>query len=136
MIASPLFDGQYTPFDNSTSTAILEYEGDYTPPSTPVFRFLPGCNDTDAAVSFSKRLRSLASKEYPIDVPKNIATRMLITTDMNHIPCPNKSCAAHGDRLASSLSNFSFVTRPIDILQAYTRNLSDIYTRIFQTHRT
>ena len=121
MIASPLFDGQYTPFDNSTSTAILEYEGDYTPPSTPVFRFLPGCNDTDAAVRFSKRLRSLASKEYPIDVPKNITTKMLITTDMNHIPCPNKSCAAHGDRLASSLSNFSFVTRPIDILQAYTR---------------
>ncbi|KAK3230310.1 hypothetical protein Dsin_002191 [Dipteronia sinensis] len=131
MIASPLFDGQYTPFDNSTSTAILEYEGDYTPPSTPVFQFLPGCNDTDAAVSFSKRLRSLASKEYPIDVPKNITTTMLITTDMNHIPCPNKSCAAHGDRLASSLNNFSFVTRPIDILQAYTRNLSDIYTTDF-----
>ncbi|XXG69336.1 hypothetical protein AAC387_Pa06g2231 [Persea americana] len=131
MIASTLFDGQYTPFDNSTSTAILEYEGDYTPSSTPVFRFLPGCNDTDAAVSFSKRLRSLASKEYRIDVPKNITTRMLITTDMNHIPCPNKSCAAHGDRLASSLSNFSFVTRPIDILQAYTRNLSDIYTTDF-----
>ncbi|KAL5776500.1 hypothetical protein ACOSP7_009426 [Xanthoceras sorbifolium] len=131
MLASPMFDGQYTPFDNSTASAIVEYEGEYTPPSSPVLQLLPGCNDTEAAVAFFKRLRSLTSKDYPEDVPTNITTRMLITTNMNHIPCPNKSCAAHGDRLASSLNNFSFVNRPIDILQAYTRNLSGIYTTDF-----
>ncbi|TXG53187.1 hypothetical protein EZV62_022356 [Acer yangbiense] len=131
MIASPLFDTHGTPFDNSTSTAIFEYEGDYTPPPTPVFQFLPGCNDTEAAVKFAKSLRSLASKEYPIYVPKNITQTMLITTTMNHMPCPNKSCEARGDRLASSLNNFTYVTRSIDILQAYTRNLSDVYTTDF-----
>ncbi|KAK1555791.1 hypothetical protein Q3G72_031340 [Acer saccharum] len=131
MIASPLFDTHGTPFDNSTSTAIFEYEGDYTPPPTPVFQFLPGCNDTEAAVKFVKSLRSLASKEYPIYVPKNITQTMLITTTMNHMPCPNKSCEARGDRLASSLNNFTYVTRSIDILQAYTRNLSDVYTTDF-----
>ncbi|KAK4853435.1 hypothetical protein QYF36_009213 [Acer negundo] len=131
MIASPLFDTHGTPFDNSTSTAIFEYEGDYPPPSTPVFQFLPGCNDTEAAVKFVKSLRSLASKEYPIYVPKNITQTMLITTTMNHMPCPNKSCEARGDRLASSLNNFTYVTHSIDILQAYTRNLSDVYTTDF-----
>ncbi|CAI9777988.1 unnamed protein product [Fraxinus pennsylvanica] len=58
-------------YDNTTTTAIIEYKGNYTPPSSPLLPSLPTFNDTIASTNFTGRLRSLGSKDYPVDVPEN-----------------------------------------------------------------
>ncbi|GLT26722.1 hypothetical protein SLA2020_017680 [Shorea laevis] len=107
-------------FDNTTTTAIVEYSGNYTPSSPPVFPYLPYYNDTLASVNFTASLRSLADKEHPIDVPMEINTHLFYTLSMNTIACPNDSCAgSNGLRLFASVNNISFVNPKIDILEAY-----------------
>ncbi|XP_030952115.1 laccase-15-like [Quercus lobata] len=120
-------------FDDTNATAILMYSGNYTAPDVPLFPSnIPAYTDNNAAYKFIGRLRSLASKEYPVNVPLNITTRMLITISMNYLPCPNASCAGiDGNMIASSLSNMSFVNPTTDVLLAYYRNLSGIYTPDF-----
>nr|POF10052.1 putative laccase-9 [Quercus suber] len=69
-----------TNFDESNVTAIIEYRGNYTIPSSPSFpSTLPNYKDSRAAIKFSSLLRSLASKDHPVNVPLNITTRMNIT---------------------------------------------------------
>ncbi|KAF8672838.1 hypothetical protein HU200_049171 [Digitaria exilis] len=115
-------------FNNSTATAILEYAGDDAPSSTtsPVFptTTLPAVDDIAAAMAYTARLRSLASVEHPVDVPANADERLLVTMAVNLIPCgggANATCTGpHGDRLAASLNNVSFVNPSgVDILSAY-----------------
>ncbi|KAK8704157.1 hypothetical protein V6N13_047789 [Hibiscus sabdariffa] len=74
----------------------------------------------------TKRLKSLVSKEHPIDVPRNVTTRMYITASMDRIN--------HADMdytLLSSLNNISWVNPSTDVLQAYYRHLSGFYTSDF-----
>lgn len=126
--------GYITYYDHANVTAILQYSGNYTPPSSPMFPTdtLPGYQGFSAAKSFTESLRSLASQDYPVDVPKNITTRMYITAGMNLMFCPNASCGSlFGDRLKSSLNNMTFENPGIDVLQAYYRNLSGVYTTDF-----
>ncbi|KAK8510673.1 hypothetical protein V6N13_110171 [Hibiscus sabdariffa] len=87
---------------------------------------LPSYTDYDSATRFRKNLKSLASKEHPVHVPRNITTRMYITASMDRI--------VHADMdytLLSSLNNISWVNPSTDVLQAYYRNLSGIYTSDF-----
>ncbi|GLT44404.1 hypothetical protein SLA2020_183060 [Shorea laevis] len=115
-------------FDNTTTTAIVEYSGNYTPSSRPVFPYLPYYNDTQASVNFSGSLRSLADKEHPIDVPMGINTHSFYTLSVNTSPCPNNSCAGpNGTRLSSSVNNISFVNPNIDILQAYYYHINGVF---------
>ncbi|XP_031279843.1 putative laccase-1 [Pistacia vera] len=107
-------------FANSTATAIVQYEGNYSIPSSPFFPPLPAYNDMDAAQNFTKRIKSLANKEHPVNVPKNITTKIFIAVSLNSLLCPNSSCDTDsGDRTAASLNNVSFDTPQIDILGAY-----------------
>ncbi|KAJ0085535.1 hypothetical protein Patl1_07911 [Pistacia atlantica] len=69
MAASPYHDSVLT-FPNSTATAIVQYEGNYTAPSSPFFPALPAYNDIDAAQKFTNSVKSLANEEYPINVPE------------------------------------------------------------------
>ncbi|KAI8016752.1 Laccase-14 [Camellia lanceoleosa] len=125
----------YIDYDKTNTTAILEYRGNYTFPSDPIFPStnLPSFEDFIATDNFLSRLRSLASHDHPSDVPKSITTRMFITVSMNRILCPNSSC--NGDtsqvKLASSLNSISFVTPNTNILSAYYWNLSGVYTTDF-----
>lgn len=121
MAGSPFAD-TIAPFDNTTTAAILQYRGNYTPPTSPSFPALPVYNDKYAAMNFTVRLRSLASRAHPVNIPKIIDKRLFITVSVNMIICPNESCAGPGgNRLAASLNNISFQTPKIDILQAYYR---------------
>ncbi|GLT64513.1 hypothetical protein SLA2020_370000 [Shorea laevis] len=107
-------------YDNTTTTAIVEYSGNYTPSSPPPFPYLPEYNDTHTAVNFTGSLRSLADKEHPIDVPMEINTYLFYTLSMNTIPCPNNSCSGpNGTRFRATVNNISFVNPEIDILEAY-----------------
>ena len=113
-IVSTPFADSTAPFDNTTATAILQYNGNYKPPSSIPFPTLPTYNNKTAAENFTKRLRSLASKAHPVNVPRSITRRIFY--------CPNASCSGpSGNRLAASLNNISFQTPTIDILQAYYR---------------
>ncbi|GLT69264.1 hypothetical protein SLA2020_414270 [Shorea laevis] len=122
-----------TNYDQTNATAILMYSGNYTAPDYPIFpSSLPSYEDFRAADRFLDRLRSLASKDHPVNVPLNVTTKMFITVSMNQILCPNESCdGIDGNRLSSSLNNISFVNPSTDILLAYYRNLTGVYTPDF-----
>ncbi|XP_031375356.1 laccase-15-like [Punica granatum] len=116
------------PYDNTTTTALVEYAGDYTPMSPPPLPALPYYNDTSASVNFTGSLRSLASKKYPVNVPRKITHRFVYTISVNSFPCPQKSCEGpNGSRLAASVNNISFVSPSIDILQAYYQGINGVF---------
>ncbi|KAJ8752224.1 hypothetical protein K2173_003832 [Erythroxylum novogranatense] len=131
-IASSAFAESGVPFDNTTTTAILQYKGKHTNSSIR-FPTLPAYNDTDAAARFFASVKALASKEHPVYVPKKINRRIYMTASINTLPCPsNKTCTGYqGGIQASSLNNISFTTASVDILQAYYRNINGIFSTDF-----
>ncbi|XP_068325074.1 putative laccase-9 [Pyrus communis] len=122
MASHPFMDGTNVSYNNSTTSAIVQYNGNYGTPSIIPFPTLPAEADETAADSFTKQIRALASKEHPIDVPLEIHSRIYMTVAINERICANSSCEGpDGNALASSLNNVSFVTPSVDILQAYYR---------------
>ncbi|ONH90328.1 hypothetical protein PRUPE_8G046800 [Prunus persica] len=122
-------------FDNTTTTAIVQYNNRNSTPfsSPPILPYLPYYNDTNAAFNFFDSLRSLANEDHPIDVPKNITTRLISTVSVNTFPCPNSSCEGpNGTRLAASMNNISFVDpTTIDILEAYYYHINGVFREGF-----
>ncbi|KAH0680058.1 hypothetical protein KY284_021143 [Solanum tuberosum] len=116
------------PFDNTTTTAIIQYRGNYTASSPPIFPDLPNFDDTNASFNFTRSLKSLADKTHPINVPLNVTTNLLFTFSVNTLPCEDESCSGpNGDRFAASVNNISFVLPRIDILEAYYKNIQGVY---------
>ncbi|GMP46179.1 hypothetical protein CsSME_00014438 [Camellia sinensis var. sinensis] len=122
----------YSDIENVT-TAVIEYRGNHTAPSTPIFPSnLPLHRDIEAGNGFLSRLRSLANKEHPISVPQNISHPMFVVVSEKEIVCPNSSCASmHGNRISSATNNITFQNPTTDILLAYYRNISGIYETDF-----
>ena len=117
--ARPFFDSNAV-YDNSTTTAILQYTGNYTPPSSPHFPSFPNFSSMSAADNFTTRKRALASEDHLIEVPLEVDVRMFITVSINVLPCTHASCdGPNNNSLAASLNNISFTSPSIDILQAY-----------------
>ncbi|KAI8016208.1 Laccase-14 [Camellia lanceoleosa] len=118
--------------ENAT-TAVIEYRGNYTAPSTPIFPSnLPSHRDIEAGNGFLSRLRSLANKEHPISVPQNISPPMFVVVSEKEIICPNRSCASlDGSRLSSAMNNITFQNPTTDILLAYYRDISGVYETDF-----
>nr|GLL48037.1 laccase-15-like [Ipomoea trifida] len=119
-------------FNRNITTAIVEYRGNYTPSTSPIMPNLPVFNDTNSSVTFTAKLKSLADKKHPIDVPLNVTTNLLYTVSLNTLPCPNNSCAGpRGSRFSASINNLTFALPRIDILQAYYKNINQVFTREF-----
>ena len=115
-------------YDNTTTTAIVQYRGYYTPSSPPSLPHFPAYNDTNASVQVMASLRSLADAEHPCNVPLSTSTNLFYTLSMNSYPCVNDSCAGpNGTRFSSSINNISFHTPTVDILEAYYYNISGVY---------
>ncbi|GLU06874.1 hypothetical protein SLE2022_238620 [Rubroshorea leprosula] len=104
--------------DFTTTTAIIKYSGNYTASSSPVFPTLPAYNDTISFFNFSKSFRSLVDEDHPIDVPKNISTRL------DYLFLVNTAGL-------SSVNNVSFVNPSIDILEAYYYGINGVYETSF-----
>ena len=117
--------------NNSTATAILEYTD--APPSAgpPDLPSLPAVNDIAAATAYTAQLRSLVTKDHPVDVPTHVDEHMLVTLAVNLLPCgANETCKgpiSGTTRLAASLNNVSFVLPPVDVLDAYYYSIRGVY---------
>uniref|UniRef100_A0A5B6ZWP8 Laccase n=1 Tax=Davidia involucrata TaxID=16924 RepID=A0A5B6ZWP8_DAVIN len=136
MLGSVYFSGPAPP-DAINTTAVVQYTGNYTAPSTPAVPTLPAETDGDAVMNFTKRMKSLATTDYPINVPTTIDTQIFMTVSVNQIVCPkapngsNTCSGPDGNRPSASLNNISFANPSIDILQAYYRNISGIFESDF-----
>ncbi|OIS97964.1 PREDICTED: laccase-4-like [Nicotiana attenuata] len=137
MAARPYSSGPAA-FDNTTTTAILEYENQ---PSTkksnkfPVLRpTLPIFNDTNFVANFSKKIKSLANAKFPANVPTKVDSRFFFTVGLGLHPCPqNQTCQGpNNTKFAASINNVSFVQPNIALLQAHFFNQSNgVYTTDF-----
>ncbi|KAK4800727.1 hypothetical protein SAY86_021214 [Trapa natans] len=123
--ASPFADTN-APNDTSSTTAIFQYRGSYTPPATPFLPSLPSIANKSAAGNFTNLLRSLASKDHPVNVPLNITKRVFMAVSVNQDPCPATApCGGpNNNSLTASMNNISFASPSIDILQAYYGQLT------------
>ncbi|KAL1818873.1 hypothetical protein DCAR_0415100 [Daucus carota subsp. sativus] len=129
-MASKVYIGAgLAPFVRSTTTAVLEYRGNYTASSPPPLPILPNITNSTAPQSFSANLRSLASADHPIKVPVNVDQKFLFTVSVNFVPCNNTTdCrTANNQRFRASINNITFQSPKIDILEAYYRGINGVY---------
>lgn len=137
-MASKAYSSQpVMPFDNTTTTAIVQYKGNYiSTSSTPSWPSLPNSRDTNSSINIISELKSLVDEEHPIDVPLNITTNMFFTISVNTLPCDpngNSTCdGPNGNRLSASMNNVSFqMPTGNNILQAYYNNISGVFGENF-----
>ncbi|XP_074343273.1 laccase-17-like [Apium graveolens] len=127
MMARPYVTGAGT-FDNSTVAGILEYESTLlhstiSMKKLPLFKpTLPSLNDTSFATKFSKKHRSLASAQYPANVPQKVDKHFFFTVGLGTSPCglKNQTCQGpNGTRFAASINNISFIQPTTSLLQSH-----------------
>ncbi|XWS71757.1 hypothetical protein CRYUN_Cryun03dG0166200 [Craigia yunnanensis] len=141
MTARPYVTGQGT-FDNSTVAGILEYE---LPPNSlhssisikklSLFKpVLPALNDTSFTANFASKLRSLASDQFPANVPQKVDKQFFFTVGLGTSPCQqNQTCQGpNGTMFAASINNVSFAMPTTALLQAHFFGQSKgVYTADF-----
>ncbi|XVF55472.1 hypothetical protein PTKIN_Ptkin06aG0038800 [Pterospermum kingtungense] len=113
--------------DNKTVTAILQYKGI---PSTvqPSMPKLPAPNNTNVALRYNSRLKSLNSPQFPAKVPLKVDRHMLYTIGLGASPC---STCQNGTQLTASLNNITFVMPQIGLLQAHYFNTKGVFRTDF-----
>ncbi|KAH7290453.1 hypothetical protein KP509_30G049200 [Ceratopteris richardii] len=121
--------------DNTTATAIITYvtaSGDpvSSSSSAPLMPSLPAFNDTSDAARFSQSLRSLASPEFPVNVPLQVDRHLFFTVGLGLLPC---SSCPFNVTLAAAVNNISFVLPQTALLQAHYFNQSNVFTEDFPT---
>lgn len=126
-------------FDNTTTTAILEYKSapcnakkGKSSSSTPVFAQLPGFNDTATATAFTSSLRSPHKVHVPITIDENL----FFTVGLGLFNCSNPNSprcqGPNGTRFGASINNVSFVfPRTTSIMQAYYQGIPGVFTTDF-----
>ncbi|KAF3775782.1 Laccase-3 [Nymphaea thermarum] len=122
-------------FDNTTTTAILEYEGiPKTEHVQAVMPVLPAYNDTNTATAFASKLRSLNSGDHPSAVPLHVDENLFFTVGLGLFNCnPGSSCGGpNNTRFTASMNNISFIvpTRA-SILEAHVKGIQGVFTRDF-----
>ncbi|XP_059463148.1 laccase-17-like [Corylus avellana] len=141
MAARPYATGSGT-FDNSTVAGILEYElpSIYSTKNNkfPLFKpTLPALNDTSFAANYSSKLRSLATAQYPANVPQTVDKRFFFTVGLGTNPCPkNQTCQGpNGTKFAASINNISFPLPATALLQAHFYGQANgVYTADFPSY--
>ncbi|KAL2502929.1 Laccase-17 [Forsythia ovata] len=125
MTARPYVTGQGT-FDNSTVAGILEYEIPSNIPhmkKLPLFKpSLPALNDTNFVTNFTNKLHSLATPQFPANVPKNVEKHFFFTIGLGTSPCDKKiqTCQGpNGTKFSASVNNVSFIQPNTALLQAH-----------------
>lgn len=129
--ARPFMDAPVT-VNNKTATAILHYIGRNSesdiPAVNPLMPRLPLLNDTAFATSFTSKLRSLNSVQFPAKVPQTIDRHLFFTVGLAAESC--QTCNG-GVRASASINNISFVMPSISLLDAHIFNISGVFTADF-----
>ncbi|XP_059666804.1 laccase-12-like [Cornus florida] len=128
---------QGAPFDNTTTTAILEYKTAPCPAKgasiKPVSPSLPAYNDTATATAFTTTLRSPRKVSVPTDIDENL----LFTVGLGLNSCPKgaraRNCQGpNGTRFTASMNNVSFVLpSSVSLLQAHQQGIPGVFTTNF-----
>ncbi|KAK1409384.1 hypothetical protein QVD17_35910 [Tagetes erecta] len=129
--------GQGAPFDNTTTTAILEYKSAPCPAkgiaSKPAMPPLPAFNDTATATAFTTSFRSPKKVQVPTDIDENL----FITAGLGINQCPRgapaSTCQApNNTRFTASMNNVSFVLPSnFSLLQAHHHGVPGVFTTDF-----
>ncbi|EYU20068.1 hypothetical protein MIMGU_mgv1a020620mg [Erythranthe guttata] len=129
--------GQGAPFDNTTTTAILEYKSAPCPAKgatiKPVMPAMPAFNDTATATAFTTSFRSPRQVPLPTEIDHNL----LFTVGLGLINCPpgasSSTCQGpNGTRFAASMNNESFVLPSnFSLLQAHQQGIPGVFTTDF-----
>ncbi|KAF5192706.1 Laccase-12 [Thalictrum thalictroides] len=135
------------PFDNTTTTAILEYQSVPCPAtksrskskskskctsSQPIFPFIPAYNDTQTVTAFTTSLRSPSNIKGK--VPTEVDVNLFFTVGLGLNPCnPGRTCQGpNGTNFTASMNNVSFVLpSTVSVLQAFYRGVNGVFTTNF-----
>ncbi|KAM7270699.1 hypothetical protein ACFE04_029913 [Oxalis oulophora] len=141
MAAQAYFSAQNAAFDNTTTTAILEYKSAPCPAKKsgqptikPIMPRLPAFNDTKTATGFTFSFRSLQK----VRVPTQIDESLFFTVGLGIQKCPKnanpKTCQGpiNGTRFSASMNNVSFVLpQNWSLLQAHSHGIPGVFTTDF-----
>ncbi|KAM0948345.1 putative laccase [Dioscorea sansibarensis] len=122
-------------FDNTTTTAILQYKYANVPPSTNnsmmFIPFMPAFNDTPTANNFYSSLTGLIKPGMPL-VPLHVDEKMFITSGLGVMPCRADQTKCNKFQVRGTMNNisFQFPTRT-SLLEAHFNGVQGIYTRDF-----
>ncbi|KAK1315087.1 Laccase-11 [Acorus calamus] len=110
--------------DNKTAMAILQYKG---VPNTvvPISPELPPRNNTKLVTSYTEKLRSLNTAEFPTNVPLTVDRKLFYTIGLGQNAC--LTCL-NGTKLTASLNNISFVMSKIGLPQAHYYKIKGVFT--------
>ncbi|XP_047978306.1 laccase-12-like [Salvia hispanica] len=128
---------QGAPFDNTTTTAILEYKSAPCPAkganAKPVMPRMPAFNDTATATAFTTSFRSPRR----VEVPTKIDHNLFFTVGLGLNNCPpgasRSTCQGpNGTRFTASMNNVSFVLpSTLSLLQAHQQRVPGVFTTDF-----
>ncbi|KAE8667494.1 Laccase-3 [Hibiscus syriacus] len=136
-MAAHVYNSANSPFDNTTTTAILEYKS--APCSAKkgqslklIFPQLSGFNDTATLIAFTSQLRSFSKAKVPLEIDESL----FFTVGLGLINCTNPNSprcqGPNGTRFAASINNVSFVLpRMNSLMQAYYQGQPNIFTTNF-----
>ncbi|KAL5076687.1 hypothetical protein RYX36_015671 [Vicia faba] len=124
---------QNAPFDNTTTTAILQYNNNSIK-NKPIMPPLPAYNDTNTVTKFSRSFFSPRK----VEVPAEIDESLFFTIGLGLNNCPknlrNRRCQGpvNRTRFTASMNNVSFtLPNNISILQAHYNRIPGVFTTDF-----
>lgn len=128
---------QGAPFDNTTTTAILDYKSAPCPAKgakiKPVMPTMPAFNDTATASAFTTSFRSPRQ----VSVPTKIDHNLFFTVGLGLNNCPpgasRSTCQGpNGTRFTASMNNVSFqLPSTFSLLQAHQQGIPGVFTTDF-----
>lgn len=135
-MAAHAYNTANAPFDNTTTTAILEYKSAPCGPKgqslKPIFAQLPGFNDTATATAFTAGIKSPARVNVPMAIDESLF--FTVGLGLNNCTRPNspRCQGPNGTRFAASMNNVSFVLpRSNSLMQAYYNRVPGVFTTDF-----
>uniref|UniRef100_A0A7N0RIJ8 Laccase n=1 Tax=Kalanchoe fedtschenkoi TaxID=63787 RepID=A0A7N0RIJ8_KALFE len=135
MAASPYQSAQNAAFDNTTTTAILEYKAAACPAKkfTPPLPLMPAFNDTNSVTAFTSRFRSLEKARVPTEIDEDLFVTVGLGLDSCPPFYPPQMCQGpNGTRFTSSMNNVSFVLPSnFSLLQAHKQGIQGVFTTDF-----
>ncbi|KAK6935669.1 Multicopper oxidase, C-terminal [Dillenia turbinata] len=138
MAARAYASAQGAPFDNTTTTAIIQYK--HSPYNTkkgtssvPILRQLPAYNDTTTATAFTSRFKSPSKVKVPDKIDENLF--FTISSGLFNCSRPSPRCQGpNGTHFTSSMNTVSFVLPSNNsILQACYQHTPGVDTTDFPT---